>query len=49
MGSWGSGLYASDIASDLRAMIGAVLRLPFDDERLVDILCEREPRLRASA
>jgi hypothetical protein len=43
MGSWGSGLYASDIACDLRAMIGAVLKLPFDDERLVDILCEREP------
>jgi hypothetical protein len=43
MGNWGSGLYASDIACDLRAMIGAVLKLPFDDERLVDILCEREP------
>jgi hypothetical protein len=42
MGSWGSGLYASDMACDLRAMIGAVARLPFDDERLVDILCERE-------
>lgn len=42
MGSWGSGLYASDIACDLRAMIGAVARLPLDDERLVDILCERE-------
>src|SRR6516165_4119174 len=42
MGSWGSGLYGSDIACDLRAMIGAVLKLPFEDERLVDILCERE-------
>src|SRR5438874_2296958 len=44
MGTWGPSLYSCDIAADLRTMIGAVLKLPFDDERVVDVLCEREPR-----
>src|SRR5438874_2664477 len=43
MGVWGSGLYSGDFALDLRATIGAVVRLPFDPDRLVDILCESEP------
>jgi hypothetical protein len=43
MGTWGAGLYSGDFATDLRATIGAVSRLPFDAERLVDILCETEP------
>lgn len=42
MGSWGTGLYAGDFASDLRSKIRAVARLPFDPERLVEILCESE-------
>ena len=42
MGTWGTGLYSGDFAMDLRATIGAVARLPFDPERLVDILCEAE-------
>ena len=42
MGSWGVGLYSGDFASDLRSTIGAVARLPFDPERLVEILCESE-------
>ncbi len=45
MGTWGPSLYSSDIASDLRTMIGAVLKLPFDDERVVEILCDREAEL----
>src|SRR5215470_4100049 len=43
MGVWGSGLYAGDFASDLRAAIGAVARLPFEADRLVDLLCDTEP------
>jgi hypothetical protein len=38
MGSWGVGLYSGDFAMDLRGTIGAVARLPFDGERLVEIL-----------
>ena len=32
MGTWGPSLYSCDIAADLRTMIGAVLKVPFDDE-----------------
>lgn len=42
MGSWGTGLYSGDFAADLRSTIGAVSRLPFDADRLVEILCETE-------
>src|SRR5262245_4947722 len=43
MGAWGAGLYSGDFGTDLRATIGAVLRLPFDADRLVDIVCDVEP------
>src|SRR5262245_18286625 len=42
MGVWGTGLYSSDMAEDMRATIGSVLRLPFDEDRIVDILRECE-------
>jgi hypothetical protein len=42
MGVWGTALYSGDFAMDLRATISAVVRLPFDSDRLVDILCETE-------
>jgi hypothetical protein len=43
VGAWGAGLYSSDMAADMRATIKSVLRLPFDEDRIVDILrdCER--------
>jgi hypothetical protein len=43
MGAWGAGLYSSDMAADMRAVIKSALRLPFDEDRVVDILrdCER--------
>jgi len=43
MGAWGAGLYSSDMAADMRAVIKSVMRLPFDEDRIVDILrdCER--------
>ncbi len=44
MGVWGAGLYSADFAMDLRSAISAVARLPFDSDKLVDILCETEPR-----
>src|SRR5262245_52575612 len=43
MGVWGTGLYSGDFAMDLRSTVGAVVRLPFDTDRLVDILCETDP------
>jgi hypothetical protein len=43
MGVWGAGLYSGDFAADLRSTVGAVCRLPFDNNQLVDILCEGEP------
>ena len=42
MGTWGDGLYAGDFASDLRGTIRAVSRLPFDAERLAEIVIESE-------
>jgi len=43
MGTWGPGLYSSDLACDLKSTIGAVTRLPFDEAQLVHILREGEP------
>ena len=43
MGVWGAGLYSGDFAMDLRTTAGAVARLPFDGDRLVEILSESEP------
>jgi hypothetical protein len=43
MGVWATGLYAGDFALDLRSTIGAVAKLPFDSDRLLQILCESEP------
>jgi hypothetical protein len=42
MGVWGINLYSGDFAMDLRSTIGAVARLPFDANRLVEILSETE-------
>ncbi len=43
MGVWGPGVYSGDFAMDLRSTISAVARLPFDGDKLVDILCEIDP------
>ncbi|MGQ0446338.1 MAG: hypothetical protein ACT4O2_14745 [Beijerinckiaceae bacterium] len=43
MGTWGTGLYANDFAADFKAVISAAIRLPFDEDRLVEILCSTEP------
>ena len=43
MGFFGTGLYSGDFALDLRSTIGAVARLPFDDDKLLNILCETQP------
>jgi hypothetical protein len=42
MGTWGVGLYADDMAKDLQASARAVLRLPLEEDRLVEILCDGE-------
>jgi hypothetical protein len=43
MGTWGAGLYSNDFSMDLRSTIRAVSRLPFDGERLTELLCATEP------
>ena len=43
MGVFGVGLYSGDFAMDLRSTVGAVSRLPFEAERLVELVCECEP------
>ena len=45
MGVFGVGLYSADFAMDLRSAISAVVRLPFDTDKLVDILCDAEPAI----
>ena len=42
MGSWGSSLYSGDFAADLRRTVAVVARLPFDAEKLVDLLVDAE-------
>ena len=42
MGVFGAGLYSGDFAMDLRSAISAVARLPFDSDKLADIVCESE-------
>ena len=43
MGVLGAGLYSGDFALDLRSMVKAVLRLPFEPDRLLEILRSTEP------
>ena len=43
MGVWGAGLYSGDFAADLRAAVSAVSRLPFEGNRLLEILIGIEP------
>jgi hypothetical protein len=43
VGVWGTGLYSSDFAMDLRTTIAAVARLPFDADKIAEILCQVEP------
>jgi len=38
MGVFGTGLYSGDFALDLRSAVAAALRLPFNPDKLVDIL-----------
>lgn len=45
MGAWGTGLYADDLALDLRSTIGALCRLPKSGDELVDLLAELNPGL----
>ena len=42
MGAWAAGLYSSDMAADMRATVKSVLRLPLDEDRIVDILRDSE-------
>jgi hypothetical protein len=43
MGAWGIGLYSNDFAMDLRGCVNAVVRLPFDPDRLLETICLAEP------
>jgi hypothetical protein len=43
MGTWGTGLYANDLAADLKSTISSVLRLPFATNKLQKLLEESFP------
>ena len=43
MGVWGTGLYSGDFAKDLSSAARAVALLPFDGEKLIELLCSVEP------
>lgn len=43
MGTWGPGLYANDLARDLKPTVTAVANLPFDGPRLTEIVVESYP------
>jgi hypothetical protein len=43
VGVWGSGLYSGDFALDLRCTVKAVARLPFDGDKLVELIGGTEP------
>jgi hypothetical protein len=45
MGTWGVGLYANDLAADLKTTIASVLRLPLPPDEVVTMLVEAEPCL----
>jgi hypothetical protein len=45
MGVFGTGLYSGDCAMDLRGTISAVVRLPFESDKLAKIVCESEPQV----
>jgi hypothetical protein len=45
MGVWGSGLYSGDFSLDLRDTFKALVRLPFDGEGLVHLLCDLKPSI----
>ena len=49
MGAWGIGLYSGDFATDLKATISAVCRLPLDEEPLVEAICQSEAYQRTSS
>ena len=48
MGVLGIGLYSGDFAMDLRATVSAVARLPFDADRMLQILCDTARQLRTT-
>jgi hypothetical protein len=43
MGVWDAGLYSGDFAQDLRSTIRAISRLPYDGDKLIEIVCQTEP------
>ena len=43
IGAWGIGLYRNDMAADMRALVKSTVRLPFDEDRIVEIIRECEP------
>ncbi len=49
MGAWGVGLYSSDFAMDLHGCVNAVVRLPFDPDRLLETVRLAEPAAASDA
>jgi len=47
MGAWGTGLYANDFAADLKSTVAALATLPFDGDRIADILRQESAEILA--
>jgi len=45
MGTWGSGLYSSDIIQDLRPLVQTALKLPLPIDEIVMLIVAQEPQL----
>jgi hypothetical protein len=43
MGAWGIGLYQSDFALDLKETVKGVTRLPFETDKLLELICSEDP------
>jgi len=43
MGVWGAGLYHSDIAAEVRELLGDLVRLPYDADKLVSLIGQAFP------
>ncbi len=49
MGAWGTGLYANDLGADLKSTIAALVKLPFDGDRIAEILRQESTEILADS
>jgi hypothetical protein len=45
MGTWGTGIYSNDLATDLKPAVAGLAKLPFAPDQIVEHLCELFPEV----